>query len=372
MSYDLLEGLRVVELTMFSPDTVGGNLADLGADVTKIEEPPYGTPTRHAGALHYRWNRGKKSVMLTLKEEDGRAQVLDLIRTADVFIYGLRAGSAKRFGVDYDAVRAVKSDIVYCAVSGFGQDGLYRDLATHGYAFDALAGLARPVIDDHGLPVTPDGHTLVGIEAEGLFGALGILAAVRKAERTGESQYIDVSGVDSALAFRATELDMRGNGFGDMSMAGYVRYQFYPTQDDEFVILMALEDKFWKNFCNATERPDLYEPGLDIDKPTSNAEEKAKLRRALADLFQTRTRSEWTELFVTHNVAGAPAYRDLDVLEDPHIAARDLTYDQVQADGRSMHLFGSAIKVAGQKFNPDRPPGPGEHTDEILKQGAIK
>jgi crotonobetainyl-CoA:carnitine CoA-transferase CaiB-like acyl-CoA transferase len=369
MTYDLLRGLRVVELTMFSTDTVGGHLADMGADVVKIEEPPYGTPTRHAGSLHFRWNRGKRSAMVSLKKEAGIAKVLDLIRDADVFIYGLRAGAATRFGVDYDAVRAINSDIVYCAVSGFGQAGPYRDLASHGWAFDALAGLAAPDIADDGLPRTPDSHTLVGIEAAGLYGALAVLAALRKAERTGESQHLDIAGVDSALAFRATDLDMRANGMGDTSMSGYVRYQYYPTKDDEYVMFMALEDKFWKNFCEATERMDLFEPGLKIDDPKAGAEEKATLRVALADLFRTRTRAEWIDLFISKNVAGAPAYSGLDVLDDPHIVGRGLTYDQTQPDGRVMHLFGTPILVHGASFEPGCPPGPGEHTDEIL-QGA--
>jgi len=371
MTYDLLQGLRVVELTMFSTDTVGGHLADLGADVIKIEEPPYGSPTRHSGTLHFRWNRGKKSVMLSLKEDDGAARIGELVREADVFIYGLRAGSAKRFGVDYDAIRAVKSDIVYCAVSGFGQEGLYRDLASHGWAFDALAGLAVPEIDEVGLPRTPDSHTLVGIEASGLFGAMAVLAAVRKAERTKESQYLDIAGVDCALSFRATDFDMRANDMGNTAMSGYVRYQYYPTKDDEYVMFMALEDKFWNNFCKATDRLDLYEPGLKIDTPEASAEQKAAVRRALADVFLTRTRSEWTELFISHNVAGAPAYGGLDVLDDPHIAARGLTYDQEQPDGRIMHLFGTPVKVGSEEFSPGCPPGPGQHTDEIL-QGADK
>jgi crotonobetainyl-CoA:carnitine CoA-transferase CaiB-like acyl-CoA transferase len=369
MTYDLLHGLRVVELTMFSTDTVGGHLADMGADVVKIEEPPYGTPTRHAGSLHFRWNRGKRSVMLSLKEEGGTARLLDLVRDADVFIYGLRAGAASRFGVDYDAIRAINSDIVYCAISGFGQDGLYRDLASHGWAFDAVAGLAVPDIDGDGLPRTPDSHTLVGIEAAGMFGAIAILAALRKAERTGESQLLDIAGVDSALTFRATDLDMRANDLGNTDMSGYVRYQYYPTKEDEFVMFMALEDKFWKNFCEAAQRADLFEPGLKIDDPKTDEAERTKLRHALADLFRTRTRAEWTELFIASNVAGAPAYRGLDVLEDPHIAARGLTYDQEQPDGRVMHLFGTPIKVNDEKFQPGCPPGPGEHTDEIL-QGA--
>lgn len=366
MSYDLLHGLHVVELTMFSTDAVGGHLADMGADVVKIEEPPYGTPTRHAGTMHFRWNRGKRSVMLSLKEEGGTARLLELIRDADVFIYGLRAGAAMRFGVDYDAVRAVNNDIVYCAISGFGQEGPYRDLAAHGWAFDALAGLAVPDTDADGLPRAPDSHTLVGIEAAGMFGAIAVLSALRKAERTGESQLLDIAGVDSALAFRATDLDMRANGMGNTDMSGYIRYQYYPTKDDEFVMFMALENKFWKNFCDATRREDLFELGLKIDSPDADEADQTKLRHALVHLFRTRTRAEWIELFIDHDVAGAPACRGLDVLEDPHIAARGLTYDQEQRDGRVMHLFGTPIKVNNEKFQPGCPPGPGEHTDEIL------
>src|SRR5882757_2601828 len=366
MTYDLLQGLRVVELSLFSPDALGGHLADLGAEVIKIEEPPAGSHTRYAGALHYRWNRGKQSVLLSLKEEEGRAKLLELARTADVFVYGLRAGAATRFGADYETIRAVNSNIVYCSLSGFGQEGLYRDLATHGWAFDAVSGLAAPVIAEDGLPRTPDNHTLVGIEAGGLFGALAVVAAVRKAERTGESQYLDVAGLDCALAFRATEFDMRTNGFGDMHMSGYVRYQYYPTSDGEYVMLMALEDKFWRNFCEITERMDLFEQGLKIDQSGAADPERADLRAKLAELFSTRTRAEWVDLFISHNIAGAPAYTGLDVLDDPHVASRELTYDQEQADGRQMQLFGSPIKLDGARFLPNRAPALGEHTDAVL------
>jgi crotonobetainyl-CoA:carnitine CoA-transferase CaiB-like acyl-CoA transferase len=365
--YDLLDGVRVVELSLLSPDTLGGHLADLGAEVIKVEEPPAGSPVRFMGALHYRWNRGKQSVLLSLKSDEGRAQILELAARADIFVYGLRAGAAERFGVDFETIRAVNEDVVYCALSGFGQEGLYRDLATHGWAFDALAGLAEPVIAGDGFPRTPDSHTLVGIEAGGLFGALAVLAALRKASVTGEAQYLDIAQVDCALAFRATELDFKNNGMGDMSMSGYVRYQYYQTSDGEYVMFMALEDKFWANFCQAVERPDLYELGKSVDAPGAEAELKARVRSELAAIFRSHTRAEWTTVFIERNVAGAPAYVGTDVLDDPHIAGRGLSYDQQQANGKRMHLFGTPIKVVGQTFDPAPAPVAGADTDAVLR-----
>jgi len=364
--YDLLNGVRVIEVSLLAPDTLGGNLADLGAEVIKIEEPPYGSPVRYMNTQHNRWNRGKKSVVLSLKTDEGRADLLRLAQTADVFIYGLRAGAAERFGVGYDAVRAVKPDIVYCALSGFGQDGPYRDMATHGWAFDAVGGLVSPTVAEDGLPRTRDEHTLVGIEAGGLFGALAVVAALRKVSQTGESQHLDIAELDCALAFRATENDSIVNGLGDHAMSGYVRYQYYPTKDDRHVMLMALEDKFWRNFCDAIGRADLFERGEKIDMPDASAEDRAQVRGELAEVFRTRTRAQWTQLFIEHNVAGAPSYTGAEALEDPHIQARELSYEQEQHDGRTMRLFSTPIKVVGQEFDPTPAPALGAHTDELL------
>jgi crotonobetainyl-CoA:carnitine CoA-transferase CaiB-like acyl-CoA transferase len=212
----------------------------------------------------------------------------------------------------------------------------------------------------------------VGIEAGGLYGAVAVLAALRKATATGEAQYLDIAEVDCALAFRGSELDFKNNGLGDMSMSGYVRYQYYPTSEGEFVMFMAIEDKFWANFCEAVERPDLYELGKEVDAPGAESDLKARVRQELSDVFTSRTRAEWTEFFIEKNVAGAPAYVGIDVLDDPHISARGLSYEQPQYDGKTMRLFGTPIKVVGQEFAPAAAPAAGADTDAVLGTAATK
>jgi crotonobetainyl-CoA:carnitine CoA-transferase CaiB-like acyl-CoA transferase len=368
--YDLLSGIRVLEVSFLAPDALGGHLADLGAEVIKIEEPPDGSRIRWPGAplwrvLHWRWNRGKKSVFLDLKSAEGRDTFLQLARTADVVVDGLRAGAMSRLGLSYDAVKALNPGIVYCSLSGLGQDGPYRDMPTHGWAFDALAGLGRPVIAPDGTPRLPaERASLVGIQAGPLYAAVGILAALLRQRSTGQGTYLDVAEVDAAIVWRANVVDALANGVVAPNMAERLRYQFYATSDDQYVMFMALEEKFWRNFCEGAGRPDLLEhPGAD---QTGSSDDIEQLRRELTVIFRSRTRADWVAFFIEYDVAGAPVYLGLDILDDPHVAAHNLVFDQQQADGSALRLLGTPIRMAGSTFEPTPAPAAGEHTQEIL------
>src|SRR5438270_12028076 len=188
----LLADVRVPEVALLAPDSLGMHLVDLGADVIKVEEPPAGDYVRNVGAvsvdgvsaLHRRWNRGKRSIALDLRDDGGRQAFEDLVIDSEVVVEGLRPGALARRGLGYDRLQALNPRIVMVSLSGFGQDGPYRDLASHGVAYDAYAGLAPPASGPEGFPTIPP-HVSVGMHAGPLFAAFAAVAAVLPARPTG-------------------------------------------------------------------------------------------------------------------------------------------------------------------------------------------
>ena len=374
--YSLLRGIRVLEVALLAPDALGQHLADLGAEVIKVEEPPNGDYVRlvgyqHLGGLslmHLRWNRGKKSVLLNPKAPEGRDVFLELARRSQVVIDGLRAGAVDRFGIGYEAVRAVNPKIVYCSLSGLGQSGPYRNLATHGLTYDAMTGLAPPVIAADGYPRIPDGTIGVGTQLAPLYAAMGVLAALVRSVQTGQGQHIDVAQADAAFAWRAGTVEAVMNGLpggGSVSMAPAVRYQYYGTKDGRFIIFMASERKFWKKFCEAVDRMDLYEtkPGAEVGEHARGDED---LRHELAKIFQTRTQREWVQLFLDENVPGGPVHENADFVHDPHFQSRGNILEQDHPQAGRVTMVSTPIKLPGETFEAGPAPSPGEHTDELL------
>ena len=394
---------------MFAPDATGMHLADLGAEVIKVEQPGLGDPARLLGVPFHgessatrRWNRGKKSVMLDLRTPDGQEVFRDLVRGADVVVEGMRAGALARRGLGYDDLLRVNPRLVFAAVSGWGQQGPYRDLGSHGLAFDAFAGLALPRVVD-GRASRPAGHVWQGLEAGPLYAALGILAAVVRAQATGEPAYVEVSQADAAAswngwriahdAVRAARAETaRGGGQADLQSdaphvsdealaalesaaegaggtgvldltARDVRYQYYDASDGP-VLLMATETRFWENFCRAIDRDDLFErwPGrAHADHDYGNE----ALREELTRIFATRTRAEWIALFIEHDVAGAPVYVGGETHTDPHFASRDLWLDEKV---HGLRLVGPPLRVDGEiAVASEASPAGGQHTEQVLR-----
>ena len=372
--YSLLRGIRVIELALLAPDMVGMHLADLGADVIKIEEPPDGDylrvigPRRLGGLslMHLRWNRGKRSVTLDLKRAEGRELLGRLAARSDVFIDGLRAGAAARLGAGYDDIRARNSAIVYCSISGAGQSGPYARLATHGVAYDAFAGLAPPALRADGDPAIPR-YTPVGMFAGPLYAAMAVCAAVVHAKTTGAGCHLDIAELDAAVSWQAERIDGALNGIdaGSAGMADAVRYQYYRTRDDRVVLFQASERKFWQRFCYGVGRRDLFEakPGVTAGDHAAGDE---TLRRELAAIFRTRTREEWVRFFIERDVPGAPVYDADEIHGDVHFRARDLIVAQEHPSAGPVRLFGTPVKVAGQRFDTSPAPQAGAHTEEIL------
>jgi crotonobetainyl-CoA:carnitine CoA-transferase CaiB-like acyl-CoA transferase len=385
----LLSGLRVVECSMLGPGAVSTPLADLGADVIKIE-PPSGDYIRSMSwpivdgnsLLHLHISRGKRSIVLDLRTEMGRKVFLELVAGADVVVEAMRPGGLDRRGLGYARLREINPQIVMFTISGYGMTGPYRDLPSHGIAYDAWAGTVGPVPGSDGLPSIPD-HTSIGITAGPLFGTAAILAAVLNARQTGQGCHLEVAQSDAAAAFdwlrseghRAytrPQSEVTGNPTdglkrrppGTAGMAEGVRYQFYASKDGH-VLFMASERKFWRNFCSAVGRDDLFiaHPGAEF---ADHARGNVELRHELSAIFRERTTAEWVDLGLASDVPIGPVNTPEDIGADPQFVDRmpwqpadRLIADQLPFPVR---VVGEAPPVAPRPA-PDR----GEHTEEILR-----
>ena len=373
----LLSGLRVVEVALLAPNQLGMHLADLGADVVKVEEPGRGDYTRAVGGarlggismLHVRWNRGKRSIAIDLRRPEGAAVFGDLVARSEVVIEGLRAGALARRGLGYDDLAARNPALVFASLSGFGQSGPYRDLATHGVAYDAYAGLAPPERTDDGFPTIPHRYHDIGTQAGALYATVAVLAAVLRARATGRGTWIDVAQADAAVAFNAGRIDNLLAGAETVGetggMAAAVRYQYYETADGRTILFQASERHFFERFCRAVGRDDLLarDTGAEFGE---HARGDIDLRRELAAIFATRAQAEWVRFFLEHDVPGGPVHGPAGLVDDPQFQARFARPDAATAS--TTRLLGTPIHTA--EAHPAIGPAPalGAHTDEVLRE----
>jgi crotonobetainyl-CoA:carnitine CoA-transferase CaiB-like acyl-CoA transferase len=386
----LLAGVRVVESALLGPGGVGMHLADLGAEVIKVENPGGDYVRKMAfpivdgiSLLHWHLNRGKRSVVLDLKTAGGVETYLDLVRGADAVIEGMRPGALARRGLGYERLCEVNPRIVFCTLSGYGMTGPYKDMPSHGIAYDAWAGVARPTVNRDGLPTLPS-YTAVGINAGPLYAALGICAGIVRARATGRGCRFEVAQSDAAAAFNwngiegnkayerpedeVTGNDGDGKGprrpVGDDSMTESVRYQYYRSRDG-LVLFMASEREFWKNFCEGVGRPDLFSanPGA---RYADHARGNVALRRELAGIFATRTTAEWVAFGLEVNTPIAPVNDVKSITRDPQFQAR-LPLRPYREAGTD--LMPSPVKLLGEELPvpPIAAREPGRDTDGVLR-----
>ena len=267
-------------------------------------------------------------------------------------------------------MRKVNPAIIYLSISGWGSSGPYRRLATHGQGFDAFSGL-EPAVWDDGLP--RPGHQTVGEMAAIIgcyYAAMGAIAALFRAQRTGEGSRIEVSEGEAGAWYhfnRFTQiLNGREGGAGQDGGDTRTRYTMYPTKDGKAVYFMASERKFWANFCDAVGRPDMADRGDWANVMDSGGYEGEYAE--LVAIFRTKTQAEWLALFIERDIAGAPANSLEGLLEDAHFQSRDPLVEVVDPrDGATLKILGSPIKVQGERFLPKSPPHLGEHTEAVLE-----
>jgi alpha-methylacyl-CoA racemase len=373
-----LDGIRVLDLSRLLP---GGFcsllLADFGADVIKVEDtgagdylrwwaPHYeGAEDSASSALFLALNRGKRSIRLDLKTAEGREVLLRAAREADVVLESFRPGVLDRLGVGYEALRAVNPAIVYCAITGYGQDGPHRDRSGHDMNYLGLVGLLGLTGEAGGPPVQAAGQ-IADVGGGSLMAAFGILAALRERERSGEGQLVDVSIADGALSWLALVAaaylaDGVAPRRGDLELAGaLVCYRPYRCADG-WVTLGALEPKFWQAWCRGVGREDLVDQQLA--RPGSAA------HREVEALFAQRTRQQWQEFASEHDCCLEPVLELDEALASEHVRARQLVgeLDQPGAQ-RAVRLLGLPVKLSRTPGDANRGPGPalGQHTTEVL------
>jgi crotonobetainyl-CoA:carnitine CoA-transferase CaiB-like acyl-CoA transferase len=366
-------------------------LADLGAEVIKVENPGGDYVRKMAfpiidgiSLLHWHLNRGKKSIVLDLRTPDGVATYLELVGGADAVIEAMRPGALARRGITWEKMQAVNPRIVFCQISGYGLTGPYKDMPSHGVAYDAWAGVARPAFNGDGFPTIPS-YTTIGINAGPLYAALGICAAIIRARASGRACRFEVAQSDAAAAFNwngiegnkayerpedeVTGNDGDGKGprrpVGDDSMREAVRYQYYRARDG-VVLFMASEREFWKNFAYGVGRPELYDdnPGA---KYADHARGNVALRHQLAEIFATRTSAEWVRFGQEVNTPIAPVNDSKSITRDPQFRDR-LPFRPWRAYGTD--LMPSPIKPLGEELPVPAKAAvePGRDTDAVLRE----
>ena len=367
-----LKGIRVIDLSVFLPGPyLTLALADHGAEVIKIEPPGEGDPGRHIGlsdgpstVFFKNLNRGKKSVVLDLKQPRDRDALLSLCDSADVFVESFRPGAVKRLGVDYAALRARNPGIVYCSISAFGQDGPYRGRPAHDLALEAEAGLSSITLGEDGKPALP-GIPVADVLA-GLQGLSGVLMALLRRRDTGVGDYLDVSmhhvtvgamlnvlGPTMAEARQPTVRDERNTG-------GAAFYHPYRTRDGRHLVLAGQEPKFVHNLLGALGRPELAAPCLRGPGP-----HQQPVIDFLAGTFATKTLAEWDAYLSTLDVC----YGRVNTL--PEGLAHQNLRDWMGRDEHGRTHIGPPIRFAAEPARPVlREPLLGEHTREVLGQLA--
>ena len=383
-----LDGVRIIDCSLLGPGALAMHLADLGAEVIKVE-PPGGDPLRRTtwpmvddvSLMHLHINRTKRSVGIDLRNPAGADVFRDLVRGADAVVEGMRPGALARRNLGYEELEAINPRIVFCSISGFGSTGPYRDVPSHGVAFDAWAGLVTPEIDETGEWAIPD-HPSIGMHAGPLFGALGVTAAILRARTTGEGSHLEIAQSDAAAAMdwlrsetwmtyrnrdrdRDPDVDRPRRAPGTAGMRHGVRYQFYATKDDRHVLFMASERIFWRNFCEGVGRLDLFErwPGEERgDHATGNLELREELRR----VFASRTADDWMSFAVAHDTAIAPVNTPETLQDDPQFQER---FSLHPTDVVGAAQLPSPIRYHGDHAgSPSRAATLGQDTDEVLRR----
>lgn len=373
-----LSGIRVLDLTRLLPGPMCTlYLADLGADVIKIEDTGAGDHARRLSsspgaappamtAWYRAINRNKRSLAIDLKAPRGHAAFLTLARDADVVVEGFRPGVVRALGIDYDALRAINPRIVYCALSGHGQTGPRALAAGHDINYLGYAGVLHATGERNGAPA------LANLQIADLLGgaataAIGILGALLGAHRRGGGRYVDVAMTDAVLAHQIFALGAledagaavpRGEG---LLTGGVPCYGVYETRDARWLAVGALESKFWRALCEALGRDDL------VPLQFATGSEGARTRTSLGDVFRAQTRDEWCARLAGVDCCVTPVQDFAEALADPQFAARKMI--RSRPDGSRQ--FAPPFALVPDAFAVTREaPRQGEHTREVLREAG--
>ena len=375
-----LSGIRILDLSRLLPGAYASQmLADFGADVIKVEEPGSGDygrymPPQGSGGMSLYFlaiNRNKRSMTLNLKTARGREVFLRLAQKADIVLESFRPGVMERLGLGYEQLKEVNPGLIYCAISGYGQDGPYRLRAGHDLNYAGYAGLLDYNRGSNGEPAMPP--TQLGDLAGGSYMAvMGILAALVGRTQTGEGRMVDVSmteGVMSLLPLISTAYLNTSHsprpGHSPLD-GGLPCYNIYETRDGKHVTLAALEYKFWHTFCTTIGHLEL----LPFHTPAGPAEREEAMEM-LRTIFKTKTRDEWLAELADIDACVGPVYTLDEALNDPHAQARGVTVNSGEnSEGKQAFRTLPSFPRISSNDNSQRyaPPTLGEHTAELLHE----
>ena len=375
-----LQGIKVVDLSRMAPGpfcTMA--LGDLGADVIRVEEPGGGRMARARGpgpdeaevkrrAAFNALNRNKRSIALNLKHPDAQDVLHRLVEDADVFVEGYRPGVVSRLGCDYKTLREINPRLVYCSLSGYGQDGPYSNLVGHDINYISVGGALGVIGTPEGPPVIPY-NIIADYAGGGLHAAMAILAALMARQRTGSGQYVDVAmsdGVAYMLASLMSEYFATGTvpTRGEMSLnGGAAYYNVYRCRDGRYISVGCIEPWFWSTLCRALGREDLVEGQFEPDRA-------AFVKSELESLFATKDRDEWWEqLSGIDNIAVAKVNSLDEVVVDAQNVHRKMVLEVGEVDGQPVRHVGIGPKLS-ETPGSIRTLGAtvGQHTEEILSE----
>ena len=370
-----LLGIRILDLTRLLPGPLGTMMmADMGADVIKIENPespdyvrafpPY---LKGESANYLAFNRSKRSLVLNYNTTEGQKKFFDLVKTADVVMEQFRPGFLDKIGIGYEAARAVNSRIIYVSVTGYGQTGPYAHLAGHDLNYIAHAGVLGMTGDNPAQAPAVPGVQIADIAGGSYMSVIGTLAALQARTRTGVGQHVDVSMTDGAMPLLSAVYALHAGGQdvqrGTAPLSGgIVNYGVYACQDQKYVALGTLEPKFWVKFCALVQKPDWASFILP-----KNTAERADFKAQIGTLFATQPQQYWAELGLTHDLLISPVYDLEDLENDPHLQARQMILTQEHPRAGSFKTIGIPIKFSGTPAAPAWPaPAMGEDTAAIL------
>lgn len=374
-----LEGVRVLDLTRLLP---GGYatlmLADLGADVVKIEEPGRADYTRWLppqvgdfSAAHIALNRNKRSVTLNLKAARGQEIFKDLVRRYDIVVESFRPGKMRALGLDWDSLSAINPLLIYCAITGYGQDGPRAQTVGHDLNYIGYAGALGITGEENRAPIIP-GVQVADLGGGGMAAVISILLALRRRDAENIGSFCDVSMTDGIVSW----LTIHAGAYaatGDIPQrelmplnGGYPCYRVYPAADG-WITVGALEPQFWSAFCRAIDREDL------IGDAFASGRRRSEVIAELEELFETKTRAQWLAKFEGLDVCVGPVNDFAETFADEQVRHREMVVDEELPGIGSWSQVGNPIRIGAR---PDRvvripPPGLGEHTMEVLAEVGI-
>lgn len=369
-----LHGVRVLDLSRLLPGPMCTlHLADMGADVIKVEECTKGDYARSIPPLKKRTssfflalNRNKRSMTLDLTKEEGEKVFLNLSRGTDVVVESFRPGVVHKLGIDYEAVKKENPKVVYCSVTGYGQTGPYSTRAGHDLNYCSYAGVLQKSPQGDEKPAIPN-FQIADIVGGALNALVGILAALVFQKTTGQGQYIDVSLMDGTLAHSISALPglegFKDANFNPDFLTGALPcYNIYETSDKRFIALAAQEFKFWESFCKAIKRDDL------IPLHMVSRDDAGKVYNEISQIFKTQTLQYWVDYFKDVDCCISPVLLPEEVVNNEQVKAREMVITKEHPTEGNVMQFNLPLKFSAFKFEVEKAaPMLGENTEEILK-----